>query len=48
MTTVAPVIKTIDIPIVTPKRVPKGLPEAVPAPLIIVPIRQPERVEVKV
>lgn len=47
MSTSAPVIKVADIPIVPPKRLPKELPAAVPAPLVVVPIRQPEVVEVR-
>jgi len=50
MTTSAPIRKTIDIPIVAPARVPKEparLPEAIPAPLIIIPVKQPGRVPIR-
>lgn len=49
MTTSAPIVKVVDIPIVEPRRevIPKRLPTREPAPVIIAPIRIPEKVRVR-
>ena len=46
MSTSAPVKKVTDIPIIEPVEIPRELPAGVPAPMIVFPIRVPERVRV--
>jgi len=48
MSTSAPVKKEYDIPIIKPMRIPKELPApGVPAPVIVNPVKVPERVVVR-
>ena len=50
MSTSAPVKKEYDIPIIKPMRIPvepQRLSPGVPAPVIVRPVRVPERVEVR-
>ena len=47
MSTSAPIKREYDIPIIKPIRIPRELPAGVPAPIIVRPVRVPERILVR-